>query len=376
MARLAFFTELLPQAGSADDVTEFSYAVMTSLADQQHDVRVFSTYRESDGLPPSHPRLQILRPFRRWSWLEIPRLLPILLEFQPEILHFIQPRREAFGGFTNATTALPALAPAIGRPRVVVSLYDVRARELKRNRLLLAAADTVIVANKQQADELARHLADKPYAPSIEIVGLPATASVDEIEVLPGLEQLRTETILFIPGDVDEHKDLAPLLNDLMRAIPSLGVIIGGGYGSMKSLERREFMSRLDGSRVLLTGPLTAAGERACLEASSLVLLAGLAPSSLSLARYIRAALAAERPLVLSQEQADLDPFRWRHRENSLIAGDLRAVLAEALTNESLRREIRSRLPDFARTEAVDEPGNAMSRIYAQVLRAPRKPLR
>lgn len=389
MARLAFFTEVLPASDRIDDheITDFSYGLMTSLADQQHDVRVFSTYREGENLPASHPRLEIVRPFRKWSWLELPRLMPILLEFQPEILHFIQPRREAFSGLTNAMSALPGLAPLIGRPRIVVSLYDVRAQELQRNRLLLSAADTVIVANKRQADEVERWFADQSRTATIETVPLPAQTPPEEIEVLPGLEQMPATDLIFVPGDLTELKDrdaLAMTLNELLSAIPSAGVIFGGGWGQLPLNERRAFMrsfeDRGNGARVLLTGPLSTAGELACLEASRVVLLAGLPDSSLSLARSIRQALHKQRPLVLNEDQCRLDPMKWRDRENAfIVSNDARTwgpTLSEALLDTESLRAIRSRLPDFARTEAVDEPGNAMSRIYAQVLRTPRKPVR
>ena len=182
MARVAFFTERLPSSDSShvrEEITGFSYDLMTSLADQQHDVRVFSTYREDDTLPQVHSRLQILRPFRKWSWFEIPRLIPILLDFQPEIMHFIQPRKEAFMGLTNAMTALPALASVIGKPRIVVSLYDVRKDELQRNRSLLMMADTVIVANRLQADEINRWLGSAAHRPMIEVVTLPGSENFE-----------------------------------------------------------------------------------------------------------------------------------------------------------------------------------------------------
>jgi glycosyltransferase involved in cell wall biosynthesis len=396
MARLAFFTEQLPASGSIESpangaVTEFSYGLMMSLADQQHEVRVFSTYRESDGLPVSHPRLQIIRPFRKWSWLEIPRLIPILLDFQPEILHFIQPRKEVFSGLTNAMSALPSLAPVIGRPRVLVSLYDVRRDELQKNKSLLSMADTIIVANTQQADELALWLRDQPRKPSIEIVSLPTAPDPTEFEFesLPGLEKIQeiTRTLIFIPGDLSEQRDLiglAQVMNELLSTLPTLGVVIGGGWGDLGSQQRRAFMrefeDRGNGARILLTGPLSHAGEQTCLAAADLVLLSGLPDSSLALARWIRQGLQHSKPLVMSLEQCRLDPMKWRDRENAFVVSantlSWGSVLSEAVMNDSLRREICSRLPDFARTEVVDEPSNAMSRIYAQVLRTPRKPLR
>lgn len=395
MARLAFFSERLPSAdrlnARTEEITAFSYDLMLSLADQQHDVRVFSTYRDDDLLPASHPRLQILRPFRRWSWLELPRLMPILLDFQPEILHFIQPRNEAFSGLTNAMTALPTLAPLIGRPRVVLSLYDVRRDQLQKNRSLLSMAETIIVANRQQADEVAAWFTDKTRQPAIEVVPLPAPESAvsNEREVLPGLDQLRSlaADLILIPGDLDHQRDLdavAIALDEILSLNPTCGVVIGGGWGSVSIQRRRAFLRTLEdrghGPRILLTGPLTPAGERTCLQAAALVLLAGLNASSLPQSRWIRLSLQNSRPLILSETQCRLDPLTWRHLENSFVVPDdprsWAPVVAAAVTNPGLLAEVRKRLPEFARSEAVDHPGNSVSRIYAQVLRSPRKPLR
>ncbi len=399
MARLAFFTERLPSSDRAlsVEITGFSYDLMTSLADQQHDVRVFSTYRETDTLPISHARLQIVRPFRSWSWLEIPRLIPILLDFQPEILHFIQPKKEAFSGLTNAMTALPSLAPLIGKPRIVVSLYDVRKSELQRSKNLLQVADVIVVANHQQADEVSQWLVlnkkvDQSALPLIEVVTLPGPEIFDssiEIESMPGLDQLKTraQNLILVPGDLDQQCDLASVgstLNQLLTTSPDVGLIFGGGWGEVSLQARRSFLRQFEdegnGSRLLLTGPLSFAAEATALKASKLVLLAGLAHASLSLARWIRLSLHAARPLVLSEEQSQLDPLTWRHQQNAFIVTEdpnqWGATLADAISNDSLRREIQDRLPDFARSEAVDRPSNAMSRIYSQVLRTPRKPLR
>ncbi|MES2963616.1 MAG: hypothetical protein V4760_06970, partial [Bdellovibrionota bacterium] len=65
MARIAFFTERLPgnrEGIDSDPIAAFSFDLMMSLADQQHDVSVYTTYREGEiGAEPSHPRMRVLR---------------------------------------------------------------------------------------------------------------------------------------------------------------------------------------------------------------------------------------------------------------------------------------------------------------------------
>jgi glycosyltransferase involved in cell wall biosynthesis len=399
MARIAFFSEKLPTESDAqnwaqdvrDPITAFSFGLITSLADQQHEVRVFSTYREGETPPAQHPRLQIIRPFRNWGWLEIPRLIPILLEFQPEIVHIVQPRAESLRGLTNALTALPAMAPVMGKPRFVLSLYDVSPQALNRNKTLLSFTDVIIVTNRHQADEITRWY-NGEKTPLIEIVPLPTgetNEATNEIEPLPALDALeaRCKKIVLVPGDLTNQRDpvkLVKILNETLSQIPELGVVFAGGWGNLSVLERRtlmrEFEDRGHGARVLLTGPLSASQEQACLAAAQVVFLAALEQSSLALARWIRQSLQAARPLILRDEQCRLDPLNWQDRVNAYIVSteseSWGATLSEALLNGELRAQIQRKLPDFTRSEAVDQPGNAMSRIYAQVLRTPRSSLR
>ena len=402
MARIAFFSEKLPtehqdtsSTGVRDPITAFSYGLITSLADQQHEVRVFSTYREGEVPPPQSTRLQILRPFRNWGWLEMPRLIPLLLDFQPELVHIVQPRAESIRGLTNALTTLPAMSAVMGRPRFVMHLYDVSTVALNRNKMLLANTDVVIVSNRQQADEVTRWYVAKKLSnklPQIEIVPLPTgetTDSNNEIEPMPALDALesRCKSIVLIPADLSDQKDyvgLVKMLNECLKHLPELGIVFGGGWGHLSIIERRALMREFEdsghGARVLFTGPLSAAQEQACLAAAKVVFLAALTESALSLARWIRQSLQAARPLILRDEQCRLDPLNWQDRVNAYIVPSETSGwglrLAESILDSDLRAQIQRSLPDFTRSEAVDQPGNSMSRIYAQVLRTPRSSLK
>ena len=106
MAKIAFFIERLPP--DADPISGFAYDLIRSLAEQSHEIRIYSTYVEGAPLPPRHPRIEILRPFQSWGWLEIPRVLPLLMEFRPDVFHLIQPGTET----RRAMSILPAWLPS------------------------------------------------------------------------------------------------------------------------------------------------------------------------------------------------------------------------------------------------------------------------
>lgn len=395
MARLAFFTERLPPAN--DPIARFSYELIQSLADQQHDVRVFSTYREGEDLPPAHPRIEIIRPFKHWSWLELPRLLPLLLEFRPEILHLIQPRAEALGGMTNAMSGLAGFVPLLGGPAVVTSFYDLRDGDLRTHRIILHSSDVVTVSTDPQLSLLQRHLERISRATKISVLPVPAVGvqrdSMTESASLPpqnGIHvALAPESVLslqakfpdwiFIPGDVSEHFAADRLFDEIgktLRQCPDVAIVIGGGWGSIPIRTRHALMKQLEtqplGARLLLTGPVEPEAERWLLANSRVTFLASLPAESLGLARILRLGLEVSAPLILSEEQALTDALSWRHGENAVIAGagprDWSRAMIESLTVSNVLDEIRARLPEFSRAEAVDQPANVMSRLYAELL--------
>jgi hypothetical protein len=394
MARIAFFTEKLPP--DQDPVANFAYDLIRSLADQSHEIRVYSTYRPGAELPPSHPRIQILRPFKNWGWLEVPALLPLLFDFRPEVMHFIQPRSEALRGLTNAMSAITGFAPLLGRPAVVSSFYDFHRRDVGQNKILLAASDVVTVSNEPQSRLLTEFIARSPRKQSMEVALLPVPAvGVREFAAGLGSDAGENEgrdaaeapwpsefgagkAIVFIPGDVSDHVEPALLFAELGRVLrqnSEAAVAFGGGWGSIWPRERHRLLRALGneaGGRFLLTGPLSEHSERRAFADARLVFTGSLPPESLGLARWLRDALEASAPIVISHEQARIDPMQWRHGENALItelhAEGWSSALLSGLSSASLLDRIRSRLPEFSRLEAVDRPGNVMSRIYARLL--------
>ncbi|MES2855609.1 MAG: hypothetical protein V4692_07090, partial [Bdellovibrionota bacterium] len=200
MARVAFFTERID-----DSIGSFAFELMTGLADQQHDLRVYSTYREGEVLPETNSRLQIIRPFRKWNWLELGYLVPLLMEQQPEILHFIQPHDQTLKGFTNAMAAIPVMGQLIQKPVCVVSLYDFKERDLDRYRTLLFTADAVTVSNASQARAVEHWMQKASKRAQVSIVPLPSsTRSIgDDFETSPMIERfICDEKVVLIPGDV------------------------------------------------------------------------------------------------------------------------------------------------------------------------------
>ena len=390
MARIAFFTERLPP--DPDPAAGFAFELMRSLAEQQHEILICSTYRAGENTPALHSRMELIRPFRSWSWLEVPRLIPLLMQFRPEILHLIQPRAEALRGFTNAMTAIPALSAVLGAGRgrvpVVSSFYDVRAQDLKYHRPLLSMSHAVTTPNEPQRSLIEGFSGALKKAPPVFVLPVSSAHSSSDAEDAfstasapePLLEFLdRGHDFIFVPGHLHEHTELDLVFSELITVLKenlTAHVVFGGGWGPTPMRERHAMMRRLAAAgvdhRVVLAGSLRPETEKVCLARARAVFTASLPAESLDLARLLREALEASAVLVMSERQANIDPLAWRDGENALIAsalpGEWSRRLLNALHSPDLSARIRQRLPEFTRLEAVDLPGNVMSRIYTQVL--------
>jgi hypothetical protein len=199
--------------------------------------------------------------------------------------------------------------------------------------------------------------------------------------------------MIFVPLSVSEHISPQRLFTSLAQTLVAAEqsiVVIGGGWGTLPLRERHRLMRTLEsnnvGGRLLLTGALDRATEKRCLSRARVVFTASLPAESLELARIIRDALEASALLVMSQNQASNDPLAWRNGENALICSETASAtnlteesshapaqewsetLLKALHSNELVEHIRHHLPEFSRIEAIDQPGNVVSRIYSNVL--------
>ena len=386
MGRIAFFTERLPP--DDDPISRFSYDLVKTLADQQHEVRVFSTYREGATLPKPRARVEILRPFRKWNWLELPKAFPLLIDFQPDIIHFVQPRAEALGGWTNAMALLPGVAAFMGGPAIVTSFYDLREERLHEHRTLIAMSDVITLSNQPQLDLLQNFIAGLkklkrlPQLAILPVPAQPTALSSDESSrtdefVLEFIE--RNSKSIFVPGHLDEHPDLDGLFEGLavkLALYPEASVVFGGGWGEIPPRRRHQLMesfdSRASGNRVLISGPLSSKALRFCLARSRVVLLASIARTSLQLIQVMNEALSNSAVLILTLDQSKLTPIPWKDRENAFIVNQDRDTwwfaIDDAMKSDELVDKIRAGLPDFARAEALDHSGNTMSRLYSEAL--------
>lgn len=390
MARIAFFTESLPPNG--DVIGRFAWDLIQALAEQEHEIRVFSTYREGEELPESHPRIEIVRPFRKWSLLELPKAVPLLLAFKPDVLHLIQPHQEALSGFSNAMEIVPALRSVIGNPAMIASFFDLDSKSLRRHRLLLKSIRALTVSNQTQNDLITAHFDAIGSPPEIAVVpmgfGITPLRQSTENEIivfdsvdLDSIHALKAKfpKLIVVAGPVESHSDPECTFRAIASALkfdPQAAAVILDGWGRLPVRARHACEEIIYGSgvanRVLLTGPLDESTQIECISAASCVLVAPLIETRLAFTKFLRSAQRAGNPLVLSVEQARMDPINWRDGENALIRArsphDLADALLLILQNPDLQEKLRKETVEVSRRDVSDQPGNLVSRLYVKIL--------
>jgi hypothetical protein len=406
MARIAFFTETLPP--SSDLISGFAYDLMRSLAEQQHEVYVLSTWRPEE-VPPSHSRISILRPFRTWNWLEMSQIIPVLFSIRPDILHVIQPRAEALSGLTNAMSLLPQLSPFIGGAKLVSSFYDLGPNRLRGddseetvlnlNAKLIMGSDAVTLSNEEQKRRFCSWIEGDGHQPITRI--LPVPTSIDHVprggtiengalkdddqkptwkisDSLRGFLE-KSGPLVVIPGHISDHTDPDQLFHSLVDSllrVPNSRALFCGNWGGILPVQRRALMRQIEerglGSRFLISGDLPTRIERACFSAADIVFLASLPLHSLRMTQIFRNVLRSQSPFMATPEQLLADGLPWQDCEYVFeTSNDTSAwvgQLCEALTSWERLRVMKNQISEFARVEAIDQPANAISRLYAELL--------
>lgn len=379
MAKIAFFTERLPS--NDDDISLFSGALIQSLADQHHDIRIYTT-DDDRNWPSPHSRIEIVRPFLKWNWWEAAKLIPLLALDAPEIIHIIQPRHQSLAGFgPSSLNFLSALTSFPTRPKLVLSFYELDRRSLEKLRATLQVASMILVRTQQQKIELGESW--KISAERIAV--LPAlslpTFSNFESESLPeALSSLieSTNRFIFVPGGLDQHEDLDSLLKTLSllaEADEGLNFVLQGSWSDLAISKRSQWQAKFKtnpaAGRTLMTGVISENTEGHLFRSAPVVMLATLDPDKLKFWKHSRRALSVGSPTVLATSQVQVDEVDWTEIGSSLHGESVSEIVKACLSflnDEELRNKAREQAFELADRQVTDQPANHLTRIYLDLL--------
>ncbi len=213
------------------------------------------------------PRTQILSPFSSWSLMETPRVIQLLFDYQPELLHCVCPPQ----GFSHPLLWLPALTRPLWSHKASCSLpqdLNLTGRLLRqRIRPLVRSCEVVWATHPEQEQALkAVRGEDESQKQRTEIFFSPLIGSVHQSELflersidfpqwLQTLIQAEEPALVFIPGSVaDETHPLrkVELLKKLRKQEGlDLGFIFAQGWGAVSLREKARVQAKLSEESLL-----------------------------------------------------------------------------------------------------------------------------
>lgn len=316
--KIIIFSESLP---NHDLLGAYAYSLGLALAEQQHEVKIISTKGPVFARTDRCNTLKILYPFKNWSPLELVKILPLFLEFQPQVIFFIQPHIKK--SLINVFHFLPHALPIMNTPTRILSLFDLSdPLSWKKNIGLMNACDFITVLSSPQRELILTQ--SRRLKPNLRVEILP---SYLPYESNPSDSSLATELLpqpyVLVPGPLARHNNpflLFEILQAILEAHPKLRVVFSGGWDETNVELKRKLLRPLIESgfscNLLFTGPIgpqrfmRLAKEAQVLFGSTLSATGSLVLEMLHLTERFHRPLVISDPLASQLEMAKtLAPF-------------------------------------------------------------------
>lgn len=213
MSKILVFTDRTPHAG--DPFSSLVWNQLEQLAQSQNDVTVVTHSDGDEAFDDIPGRIQVLRPWRHWGPLNLPKLLFLLQAERPDWLHLIEPLDSGeFWGLSDRFHVLNIIAVLeMMRPRPKISVQLFHPRAAKRSSLVktwVEKSDRVFVSNREMFGPVLHSPAEVMEAPFV-FDGLKSTP---EHWLQDWLEEY-----IFVPADLEEFVDFEALKSRLRREL-------------------------------------------------------------------------------------------------------------------------------------------------------------
>jgi hypothetical protein len=365
-----------------EKVNSTSWPLALSLRAQQHEVIFLTSHGEeasnADGI-------RFMAYFKKWSFLEGLRILPMLFSYEPQVLHIILDQTPLKG----AHAVLASYAKS--HPLIVLTTsllqFEKRLRVGSPTRLLLQESDIVTcpsvdslaklrglsVRSKKQGrgilppalDLYDSTLVEEPHyeVPEAEIAAEESWA-----------RHLREEPFFVIPCFEKSFSADSIFFRRLARIAETHFVVLLGSNQNWPLRNRKVFEQWMEDhklkNRWMFSGALPRSLEKELLKQTQCLILAGIGLSPQAISQFYLKAIQCNTPLVLDSKQASVHAHLWQKNVNCWI-----------LNHESLDKEFGSFLmkENFSPPEGLhanlsedrhltDTPLNELNRLYTRAL--------
>jgi len=364
-----------------EKVNSTSWPLALSLKAQQHEVIFLTSHGEeaanADGI-------RFMAYFKKWSFLEALRILPMIFSYEPQVLHIILDN-------TPLTAAHAVLASyAKSHPLMVLTTsllqFERRLRTGSPTRLLLQESDIITcpsvdslaklrgmsVRSKKQGRGILPPALDLYESTMLEQPHYEESES--EIAAEEWSRHLKDEPYFVIPCFEKNFSADSLYFRRLARIAETHFVVLWGSNQDWPLRSRKLFETWMKsqglGDRWMFSGALPASLERDLLKQTECLILAGIKLSPQAISQFYLKVIQCNTPLALDSKQASVHAHLWQKNINCWI-----------LNHESLDKEFSSflakenfRPPESLQEKLIedrhltDTPLNELNRLYTRAL--------
>ncbi len=365
-----------------EKVNSTSWPLALSLKAQQHEV----TFLTSQGEEAANTNgIRFMAYFKKWSFLEALRILPVIFSYEPQVLHIILDQ----GGLTSAHAVLASYAKS--HPLIVLTTsllhFERRLRAGSPTRLLLQESDIVTcpsvdslarlrgmsVRSKKQGrgilppalDLYESTLLEQPYyeEPESKII-------IDESLS----QQLKDEPYFVIPCFEKNFSATDVFFRRLARIAETHFVVLWGSNQDWPVRSRKQFETWMESlglaDRWMFSGALPHPLEHELLQNTQCLILAGIKLSPQAISQFYFKAIQCNTPLALDSKQASVHAHLWQKNINCWILNheSLDREFGTFLTKENFRppESLKAKLSEDR--HLTDTPLNELNRLYTRAL--------
>ncbi len=372
MSKIAFFIESLnPQSNSR---VESSCYLIEALAQAQHDIKIYTSLGEHDQeYSFSSNGIEVLRPFTKWSFWEILKSLPALLEFGPDILHFIHPSEMMRPALFSGLKAVPIFFELLKKTVLVTSfLYGKnKVHFSKSEEDFIEMSQLVLLGNNNLKDSL-QETNDSKRIKTSPLV-FPQKIDFEDTWICQAFKEYLY--IPYKPSHYSNFQSFMAVLIDFSKKYSGVGVVFGHGMGSLKKIEQNYILDKLNDeglSKRFFFAPTLNQSQRNSLYYYAKLVICTHHQDFFEFNFFSKKVLKVKTPILLSRSQQLNDNFDWVKNENCILCQDTDESLFEqlclAFANKSqLLDEVVANLNEMNIDHFNDLAINEVSRLYVDI---------
>lgn len=365
-----------------EKVNSTSWPLALSLKAQQHEVIFLTSFGEeatnADGI-------RFMAYFKKWSFLEAIRILPMLFSYEPQVLHIILDQNP----LTAAHAVLASYAKSHPLMVLTTSLlqFERRLRAGSPTRLLLQESDIVTCPSVDSLAKLrgmnvrSRKQGRGILPPALDLYesSLFEEPHYEEVESETVAQeslshQLKDEPYFVIPCFEKNFSADSLYFRRLARLAETHFVVLWGSSQSWPLRSRKQFETWMESqglaNRWMFSGALPHSLEKELLKNAQCLILAGIKLSPQAISQFYLKAIQSNTPLALDSKQASVHAHLWRKNINCWILNheSLDKEFSTFLTKENFRppESLQEKLTE--NRHLTDTPLNELNRLYTRAL--------